>query len=293
MTIFNLGSINIDHTYHLDYFVEKGETLVASDYQIALGGKGANQSVAIAKAKGQVFHIGAIGQADKKFLKLLASCGVNTSYVQELDSPSGHAIVMVEKQTGQNQIIIYSAANRKIKKEQLENALQKANPQDWVLAQNETSLVADFFEMAKQKNLKICYSAAPFIPQQTAKLLPLTDLLVVNEIEITALCEYLDCKIIDLKIPHLIITKSDKGISYFGEQGNFDLSARKVKVVNSTGAGDTFLGYLLARISQGWSIKQASEQAIIAASLQISKQGTINAIPSLEEVEKVEKVEKQ
>ena len=284
MTIFNLGSINLDYFYRLPHLVSAGETLAANDFNIALGGKGANQSVALAKAGADVFHIGAFGQKDAIYLQEMQNAGVNLDFVALLDMPSGHAIIMVDDKTGENQIILSPSANYNIEQKQIKKALQKATSSDWALAQNETCLVEPFLSLAKQQGLKICYSAAPFVAEQTAGLLPLTDLLIVNEGEAAALSDYIEKDITTLGLPHLIITLGSKGARYRGEQGCFSVAPFKVTAIDTTGAGDTFLGFVLASLSDGQTMQQAMRYASAAAALQITRQGALPAIPSWAEV---------
>ena len=173
MTIYNLGSINIDHIYTLPHLVRAGETLVATDMQSALGGKGANQSIAIARAGGQVRHGGMINQADASWLKEMTDAGVETSFILYGDMPTGHAIVAVDAKTAENQIILSPSCNANIPDDLVATLLNDATAGDWALAQNETNKTADFLKAAKAKGMKICYSAAPFIADITADLLPL------------------------------------------------------------------------------------------------------------------------
>ena len=284
MTIFNLGSINLDYFYRLPHLISAGETLAANDFNIALGGKGANQSVALAKAGGDVFHIGAFGKKDELYLQELRNAGVNLEFVALLDMPSGHAIVMVDEKTGENQIILSPSANYNIEQVQIRKALQKANRSDWALAQNETCLVNPFLSLAKEQGLRICYSAAPFVAEQTAGLIPLTDLLIVNEGEAEALSQFIEKDITKLGLPHLIITLGAKGARYVGEQGSFSAAPFNVTAIDTTGAGDTFLGYVLADLSDGQTMQQAMSHASAAAALQITRKGALPAIPSRSEV---------
>ena len=244
MTIYNLGSINLDYFYRLPHLVSAGETLSATEHRIALGGKGANQSVALAKAGVEVFHIGAFGKKDLFFLDEMSSVGVNIENIALLETESGHAIVMVDSNTGENQIVLSGSANYQISEEQIISALVNAKETDWALAQNETCLVHEFLFSAKKKGLKICYSAAPFVAEQTASLLHLTDLLVVNEGEADALLKFTNKGIQALGLPNLVITLGSKGARYIGEEGEFLVSPFNVNAIDTTGAGDTFLGYL-------------------------------------------------
>ena len=279
MTIYNLGSINLDYVYRLGHLVAPGETLSALDMTVGLGGKGANQSLALARAGADIVHIGALGKADKSWLSVMEQDGVDCQHVSVLDGPSGHAIVMVDDETAENQIILMAAANHEITRDQIDTSLAKASTGDWALAQNETTLVPAFFQKAKEKGLSIAYSAAPFVAEQTLRLLELTDLLVVNEGEAEALCAAAGQSAAGLGLPHLVITKGSSGADYIGLDRQFSLPAPKVDAVDTTGAGDTFFGYLLAGINANMAIEQAVEQAINASALQVTRKGAAAAIP--------------
>ena len=285
MTIYNLGSINLDYVYRLGHLVAPGETLSAFDMTVGLGGKGANQSLALARAGANIVHIGALGKADESWLAILEQDGVDCQHVAVLDGPSGHAIVMVDDETAENQIILMAAANHEITRDQIDTALAKAGTCDWALAQNETTLVPAFFQMAKEKGLSIAYSAAPFVAEQTLRLLELTDLLVVNEGEAEALCAAAGQSAAGLGLPHLVITKGSAGADYIGLDRQFSLPAPKVDAVDTTGAGDTFFGYLLAGINANMAIEQAVEQAINASALQVTRKGAAAAIPYRSELQ--------
>lgn len=289
MTVFNLGSINLDHIYQLDHLPRPGETMAADQLVSMLGGKGANQSIAIARAGGRVHHIGAVGPAGVPLLAVFEQSGIDTGSIARLDEPQGHAIVMVEAGSAENQIILLPGSNQKIASHQIDEALAKASPADWALAQNETNLVDSWLRQARQKGMNICYSAAPFIPEITLALLELTDLLIVNEGEAAALSAARGCSPEALGLTHLVITKGAGGADYMGVAGRFSLPAPKVKPVDSTGAGDTFLGYMLAGLDRGLEVKPAMELAIKASALMVTRHGTAEAIPNLAETEAFQK----
>ena len=283
MTIYNLGSINIDHIYTLPHLVRAGETLAATETQSALGGKGANQSIAIARAGGQVRHGGMINQGDASWLDQMIDAGVDTSFVVLGDLPTGHAIVAVDAASAENQIILSPSSNAHIPDQLIEKLLADATAEDWALAQNETNKTADFLQAAKAKGMKICYSAAPFIADITAGLLPLVDLLIVNEGEHDDLKNHLGGG--NFGLDHLIITKGGDGAIYQGVDGEFAMPAHAVEAVDTTGAGDTYLGYVLAGLDQGMGVKAAMELASKAAAIQVTRLGASAAIPSKTEVE--------
>lgn len=270
-----MGSINIDHIYTMPHLVQGGETLAATSYQAALGGKGANQSIAIARAGGQVVHGGMINKADAPWLEPMVESGVDISCVLHGEMPSGHAIVGVDEQGGENQIILSPSSNGAIPDDLTEQMLSEAKAGDWALTQNETNAGEIFLKTAKDKGMQICYSAAPFVAEVTARLLLLVNVLIVNEIEAIALGDAIEANPPD----HLVITKGSAGASYRGLEGAFDVPAPKVDAVDTTGAGDTYLGYVLAGLDSGMGIKPALERASKAAAIQVTRLGASPAIP--------------
>ena len=278
MTIYNLGSINIDHIYLMPHLVMPGETLAASDYQAALGGKGANQSIAIARAGSNVIHGGMINISDEDWLDSMAEAGVDIRHIiRSDDMPTGHAIVAVDEGKGENQIILSPSANAAIPNDLIGDLLKEAQPSDWALAQNETNQTTYFLKQAKAKGLKICYSAAPFVAEVTAELLPIVDLLVVNEIEAKELSDHLGE---DINVEHLIITKGADGADYFHQGSHHHIPAVPANAVDTTGAGDTYLGYVLAGLDQGMAILDAMKLAAKAAAFQVERHGASDAIPN-------------
>ncbi len=282
MTIFNLGSINIDYIYRLPHLPVAGETLAALSFRAALGGKGANQSIAIARAGGTVSHGGMVSSSDEHWLKILADDGVNLDAVIRGDLPSGHAIVAVDAASGENQIILNPASNQAIDKSVIPLLLETAAVGDWALAQNETNLTTDFLHEAKKRGLRICYSAAPFVASVVADLLPIVDLLIVNEVENRALLDHLAGA--GIGVAHLIVTKGSAGATYQGIDGTFDCPAVPVQAVDTTGAGDTYLGYVLAALDAGGSMVDAMGIAAAAAAIQVTKSGASEAIPYVKDV---------
>ena len=284
MAVFNLGSLNIDYIYTLPHLLVAGETLSAIDVEAALGGKGANQSLAIARAGGSISHAGQIHKNDEAWLSQLADEGVILTHVKRANVATGHAIVMVDALSGENQIVLSPGANDQLQLDVIAPFLASALPQDWALSQNETNLTTSFLTAAKNKGMKICYSAAPFVAEITASLLPLVDMLIVNHIEAAALTAHQGCSADALGVPHLIITSGAKGADYCGEHGSFHVPAPKVEPVDTTGAGDTYLGYVLAGIDAGQTMQEAMHDAAQAAALQVARHGASAAIPRRDEI---------
>jgi len=286
MTIFNLGSINIDYIYTLPHLVTAGETLAATSFQAALGGKGANQSIALARAGADVRHAGRIHVGDDSWLGDMRTAGVDCKHILAGDTPTGHAIVAVDAGTAENQIILSPCSNHALTENMVAPFLAAARPGDWALAQNETNLTEPFLQAAKQNGLSVCYSAAPFVADITAGLLPIVDLLVVNHIEAEALEAFTGAPLAALDIAHVIVTRGAAGASYLGQgEARFEVPAPVVEAVDTTGAGDTYLGYVLAGLDEGLAVGEAMQLAAKASALQVTRQGASAAIPQRDEVD--------
>ena len=284
MTVFNLGSINIDLVYTVPHFPAPGETLTTLDHQRTLGGKGANQSIALARAGGDVRHIGATNREDEWLRAEMRGAGVGMSGVQDSSLATGHAIVSVSVD-GENQILLFPGANHDIDMDDANATLDQAGDGDWALLQNETNGGAEFVAAARHRGLKLAYSAAPFDAEITAGLLPHTDLLIVNEGEAEALAAMLGRPATEAGIPHLVITRGGDGADYTSEAGSFHQPAFDVDVVDTTGAGDCFFGYFLAELAVGVAVPQALRLASAAGALHVTRQGAGAVIPDRADVE--------
>ncbi len=285
MAIYNLGSVNVDYFYSLPHLVRPSETLAAVDFKQGLGGKGANQSVAIAKAGGCVKHIGAMHPSDKHYFDQLSALNIDTTHLSMSETASGHGIVMVDAQSAENQIVVYPGANFAITEQMIDKGLNDATSSDWALCQNETSQTHYFMMRAKAKRMKLCYSAAPFDAEKTLVMLPLIDLLVVNEIEAKDLERALNRPIEECGVDHILVTLGSRGVRYIGCDSEFTVASPKVNAVDTTGAGDTFLGLFLARYDQTGDLNASLRFAVTGAAIQVTRHGTADAIPSLDEIE--------
>lgn len=284
MTIFNLGSINADYTYQVPHLPEPGETLAATTMTRGLGGKGANMSVACARAAGRVYHIGAVGQDGDWAVQRLLEYGVDTRHISAVPEPTGHAIISVDPE-GENSILILAGANGAISDNAIGQALCEGGPQDWLLMQNETNGLAYAADIAKQVGMRIAYAAAPFVAADAAKIAPLADLLVLNEIEAQQLETELGCALQTLDIEDIIVTKGGEGCDWISNGQNRSFASYPAQVVDTTGAGDTFTGYVLAGLDRGLPIAQAIDLAQQAASLMVARHGTADVIPDLKEIQ--------
>lgn len=291
MTILNYGSINIDHVYRVPHLVQPGETLASLSYQALLGGKGANQSIALARAGAKVQHIGRYGQGDEGVLDLLKTSGVDCRLITPTTIPSGHAIIQVDDQA-ENCIILYAGANHTFQPEELPHLLREAQKGDWLLLQNECSCTAEMMALAAQQGLKVAFNPAPMTEAVAQLPLESLSLLVVNEVEVLQLFQ-LECfdlgQVTERLTTHypalaVIITLGAKGAVWVDQHQVIEVPALPVKAVDTTAAGDTFIGFALAALSQGHGIQYALELGCKAAALCVQRVGAAQSIPTLEEV---------
>ena len=285
MAILNLGSINADMVYAMPHLPAAGETLAAASLTRFLGGKGANMSVAAVRAGSQVRHIGAVGPDGAWAVERLQSYGVNTDHVAQSETATGHAIIAVEP-GGENQIILFAGANRALEEAPLRAAVAAASPGDILVMQNETSLQAKAAAAARGAGLRVCYAAAPFDADAVQAVLPHLDLLFLNEVEARQLEEATGRTPAELGVRDVVITLGAKGARHIdGTSGNtLDIPAHPVTAVDTTGAGDTFTGYVLAGLDQGLKMPEAMALASRAAALMVTRHGTADVIPTREEV---------
>jgi ribokinase len=284
MTIFNLGSINIDHFYRLPHLPAPGETLAATDYSVGLGGKGANQSAAAAKAGATVVHIGAVGPEGGWTVDRLKGWGVQTDAIARIDTPTGHAIITIDAQ-GENAIVLFPGANQALPFSVVEQALSTAQPGDILMLQNETAHQTLAAKLARSKGLRVIYSAAPFDVDAVKAILKYVSILAVNAVEADQLCAALGVTLDDLDVPELLVTRGGDGAEWRGGGKTVTAPPIKVDPVDTTGAGDTFAGYFASGRDAGMTPAEALALAGAAASLKVTRRGTADAIPTRDEVE--------
>ena len=283
MTIWNLGSINADMIYDVPHLPGPGETLSANRLDRFLGGKGANMSVAAARAGAQVAHVGAVGPDGRWARDRLTEYGVDTRLIANVEVPTGHAIIAVDAQ-GENNIILFQGANHAITQDQLGQALSSAVQGDLLVMQNETNLQVEAARMGHELGLTVCYAAAPFQTKAVQAVLPYLDFLILNEVEAEQLRQTTGHEVSDLDVRHVIVTLGSKGARYYQPGEVSDFAAHRVQAVDTTGAGDTFTGYVLAGMDRGMPMAQAITQANRAAGLMVTRHGTADVIPDLKEV---------
>lgn len=284
MTVWNLGSINADFAYRVLRLPAPGETLAAEGLTRGLGGKGANLSVAAARAAARVVHVGAVGPDGRWAVDRLMEYGVDVRHVAEVGEVTGHAVIAVAP-GGENSILVWPGANAAIPQATRDAPLAEARVGDRAVAQNETNGQAAWLATAKRMGLATAYVAAPFDGQAVGAVLDVLDLLILNAVEAEQLEAALGRRIDALGVPDVIVTRGAEGCRWHGVDGAQDIPAPRVGAVDATGAGDTFAGYVLAGLDRGLPMAQAIGQAQVAAALMVARPGTADAIPDLKEVQ--------
>ncbi|MFD1341185.1 ribokinase [Litorisediminicola beolgyonensis] len=284
MTVWNLGSINADLVYRVPHLPLPGETLAAREMQKGLGGKGANMSVAAARAAARVVHLGAVGSDGRWMVERLLEYGVDTRSIREVGEASGHAVIAVDD-SGENAILLFPGANRAIEIDALEMALGAARGGDWFLTQNETNAQAAAMRIARDKGLRCAYAAAPFDAEAVQAVLPMLDLLVLNAVEAEQLEAATGQGVETLGVSDVVVTLGGDGCRWFHGSDATDIPAIPVTPVDTTGAGDTFTGYLIAGLDRGLPMRQALGLAMQAGALMVTRSGTADVIPDLKDIE--------
>jgi len=285
VTVYNLGSINIDHFYRMPHLPLPGETLAAIGYMKGLGGKGANQSVAAHRAGARVVHIGAIGKGDGWIAGQLASHGLDLGAIARVEALTGHAIVTTDP-AGENVIILYPGANRMQSLKGIEDAMGAGQAGDILLLQNETSHQVEAAMLAREHGMRVFYSAAPFGIDPLKAILPHITHLLVNAFEAEALVSATGTALADLPVKAVIVTRGAKGAEWIAADSEpLVVPAYPVTAVDTTGAGDCFAGSLAAALDQRMTPAHALRYAAAAAAIQVTRPGTADAMPEHHEVE--------
>lgn len=304
MKILNYGSLNIDHVYKVDHIVTPGETIGSESLKFFAGGKGANQSVAMAKAGAEVWHAGKIGQDGRWLLGTLSAAGVQTALIQEYDGPTGHAIIQVNRE-GENSIILFGGGNKMITDAEIDTALSGFDAGDYLVLQNEINSVPDIIRKAHQRGLRIYLNPAPFSEDVRSWPLELVDTLIVNETEAaglsgkdtaapaTASGSPIDIELIlgrlAAEYPYIdIVLTAGRLGAYFtrATQKPVHVPIVDSPVVDTTAAGDTFLGYYLVARLHGDDPAAAMQRATLASSITVSRAGAMESIPVAAELDR-------
>ena len=290
MRVLNIGSMNLDYVYNVDHILQPGETESSDNLNIHLGGKGMNQSVALAKAGVAVWHSGMIGADGQPFLDACARFGVHSDYIRKVEAKTGHTIIQIDR-SAQNCILLYGGANQCLTTDFVDSVLADFGEGDILLLQNEVNLLPYIVDKACEKAMTIALNPSPFNEKLDAVDMGKISIFLLNEVEggqITGLTEPDDI-IAGLleRYPHarIVLTLGKDGAIYADAERKHFQPIFPVQAVDTTAAGDTFTGYFLAGLCEGMPIPQVLKISAMAAAIAVSRPGAVPSIPYRAEVE--------
>ena len=290
MKILNFGSLNIDYVYSVEHFVRPGETTSSTSLSVFCGGKGLNQSIALSRAGAEVYHAGGIGKSDGAMLKdILKMNNVSTDFVKEYEEKTGHAIIQVN-QNGQNCILLFGGANQLNTKEYIDYVFENFDKGDYLVLQNEINELDYIIRKAHEKELIIVLNPSPMNDVILKLPLEMVDYFMLNEVEAADICPNTEkenlLSALSEKYPNskIVLTLGKNGVQYKDKDIVLNHGIYKVKVVDTTAAGDTFTGFFIAEISAGKNPENALEIASKASSIAVSRKGAEPSIPLMNEV---------
>ena len=289
MKILNYGSMNVDNVYEVDHIVRPGETINARGKHLYPGGKGLNQSIAAARAGGNVYHIGVLGTDGDVLAEALKENRIHTDFIKHVSAPSAHTMLQVDS-GGQNSIIVFAGPEITFTDAEMDAILTHTDPGDAVIFQNELARSPVFMRKAADRGLTIVFNPSPLDDAIWQYPLDQVSWFIVNEIEGGALSGKTEPEsILDVlhgKYPRagIVLTLgADGAIVLRGDERHFQ-PAFPVKAVDTTAAGDTFMGFFVTGMLRGEPLPEVMARAARASSIAVSRPGAAVSIPSLEEV---------
>ena len=301
-----IGSSNMDLNIYSKRFPNPGETVTGGTFRQFLGGKGANQSVASVRSGASTIFIGKIGfdPFGEQMISRLTGEGINTEHVfRDSQEHSGVAFILIDA-NGENMISVAPGANLKLSPGEIKskaNIIKNANS---LVVQMEIPIetINEIFNIASEGDVIKILNPAPLKP------IPLNifeniDIIIPNEGELFRLCSLLELgvlsnkgkqkilqaskKICDLGLNFIITTLGNKGSIIYNKEKDdiIEITAPKVKAVDTVGAGDCFIGVLASKLSKGETIVKAVKYATVAASIAVTRKGAQESMPYLNEIE--------
>lgn len=289
MRVLNFGSLNIDYVYPVDHIIVPGETEPTGDVHENCGGKGLNQSIALAKAGVQVCHAGLVGEEGQMLIDKCRENKVDTTYIRKIPGRSGHTIIQVDKD-GQNSILLFGGANRRLTEDFIDEVLDNFEKGDILVLQNEVNLLDYIIDKAYDRQMMIVLNPSPFDEALSKCDLSKVSLFLLNEIEGEQISGHSDPDDIleDLgqKFPEarVVLTLGSAGAVYKFKDEVYRQGIYKVKAVDTTAAGDTFTGYFVSSIISGLSVPEGLDMAAKASAISVTRPGATDSIPLKDEV---------
>lgn len=295
--ILVIGSANVDFVTYIDKMPKKGETKLGNAFLMNVGGKGANQAVACAKAGANVTFLAKIGQDEngKLIESVLRESKVKSKLLVDSDSHTGIATIIVENKTADNRIVVVKGANDKLTKNDIDNNIDLIKQCDILMVQLEIplSVVKYVITLGHIMHKKIILNPAP-AQKIDHKVLEYVTYLTPNKTELETLTKMSIADEDDLKIAldkisgfgvkNIIVTLGDKGSVLYKNKKLEYIPSYKVAATDTTGAGDCFNGVFAACLSKGYKAIDAIKYATKAASICITRNGAIKAMPNKKEI---------
>lgn len=270
-----------------------GETLASGGMNTFCGGKGLNQSIALAKAGVPVYHAGMIGEEGGALLDACKEGGVKTDFIKTIPGKSGHTIIQVDKD-GQNCILLFGGANRSITKEFVDEVLSHFEEGDILLLQNEVNLLDYIINKAYEIGMVIILNPSPYNNALDVCEFQKVSMFLLNEIEGGQVTGETETEKILEKLKELypetkvVLTLGGEGSIYQYKEEQYRQGIYKVKAVDTTAAGDTFTGYFISSVIDGMSVPEGLDLAAKASAIAVSREGATASIPFREEVLRAE-----
>ena len=285
MRILNFGSLNIDYVYRVDNFLKPGETKAAFSRNVFAGGKGLNQSIALARAGLAPCHAGKVGAEGRFLVEKLTDEGVDVSRIEiSPASASGHTVIQVDD-AGRNCILLFGGANREIDGAFIDRALEGFGKGDFLLIQNELSSTAGIIESAWRRGMTIAMNPSPCDAAVASYALDRIGIFLLNELEaadLTGISDPLEAALsLSKRCPDatVVVTLGAEGSLCVRKAAVTRQRAYPVKAVDTTAAGDTFTGYFLAGFLEGMELSDALDLAARAASICVTRPGASDSVP--------------
>lgn len=292
MRILNFGSLNLDHVYQVPHFLQAGETLAALDEAVHPGGKGLNQSLALARAGAAVEHAGVVGQGSELLMELLQQNGVQTKHLRHGDCTQGSTMIQVNP-GGENCILLFGQSNHAITAAQVAETIADFAQGDMLVLQNEVSCLLEMIAAGAARGMTVVLNPSPFDESLRQLDYSLIRWIFINEVEgfqmtgKNAPAEILAA--LRMKYPALciVLTLGSQGAICCTPEETVHQPIFSVKAVDTTAAGDTFTGYFLAALTQGRPIRECMARAAAASAISVTRHGAAPSIPTAEEVERM------
>lgn len=288
MRILNFGSLNLDYVYQVDHFVQPGETLAALSRDVKAGGKGLNQSVALARAGAPVWHAGCLGAGGDELKRMLKENGVDTEFLLPVQEMQGHTVIQVNR-AGENSILLYGGSNRCVPEDHVRQVISRFGQGDWLILQNEINQLPLIAELAAEKRMHIVLNPSPYDEGLKALDISAVEWLLVNEIEAEQISGETKPERVWEKLHGMypgmsvLITLGSRGSIAF-RTGSDGIAlhreeAAAVKAVDTTAAGDTYTGYFIAGLTAGDPLDVCMKTASRAAAIAVTRPGAAESIP--------------